>query len=119
MKKNAIVQKTNDIKEKQKNEFDREGADAKLISAINLQLSTVENELLFIENNRDTATEYNKDKQELFDKEDEFKSEKISFENQLKIETDKHIQQKDKLGEEIKLYKVEIEKIKRILTAFS
>ncbi|MCA6072839.1 MAG: hypothetical protein LE178_04815 [Endomicrobium sp.] len=55
----------------------------------------------------------------MFDKEDEFKSEKISFENQLKIETDKHIQQKDKLREEIKLYKVEIEKIKRILTAFS
>jgi hypothetical protein len=117
--KNAMEEKTNDIKEKQKNELDREGADTKLISAIDLQLSTLENELLFIEDNRDRVAEYNKDKRELFDKEDEFKSEKISFENQLKIETGKHIQQEDKLIEEIELYKVEVEKIKRILAAFS
>ena len=89
----AISKKQEEIKGKQKKELDTKGADTQRIQEIDLRLSVIDPELIFIENNRETVAEYNKDKRELFDKEDDFKSKKNLFEKQLETELAKHQQQ--------------------------
>jgi hypothetical protein len=116
--KTSIGKKEAEIKSKQKKELDSKGADTKRIEEIDLRLSVIEQELVFIDDNRDTVAEYNKDKRELFDKEDEFKSKKHLFDKQLETELAKHKQQQDKYIQDIGLHNAEIESIKKILAGF-
>lgn len=113
-----IVKKEATTKANQKRELDNSGADTKRIEAIDIQLSEIEPELAFIENNRDTVAEYNKDKRELFDKEDEFKSKKALFEKQLETELSKHKQQQEKYVQEVRIYDAEIFSINKTLENF-
>lgn len=114
----SIAKKEAEIKDKQKKELDIKGADTERLSEIDLRLSIIEPELIFIDNNRDTVAEYNKDKRELFDKEDAFKNKKTLLENQLETESAKHKQQQEKLIEEIALHNADIESIDKILAGF-
>ena len=66
--KKNIHKKFESIKTAQKNELKAKGADTIRVDAIDLRLSELQSELIFIENNRDKVAEYNKDKRELFDK---------------------------------------------------
>ena len=116
--KTLIGKKEAEIKVKQKKELDNKGADTKRIEEIDLRLSVIDPELVFIDNNRDTVAEYNKDKRELFDKEDEFKGKKSLFEKQLETELAKHKQQQEKSIQDIELHKAEIESIEKALTGF-
>ena len=116
--KNTIGKKEAEIRSRQKSELDTKGADTKRIEEIDLRLSLIDPELIYIDINRDTVAEYNKDKRELFDKEDEFKGNKISYEKQLATELAKHKQQQSKLIEDIKSHNAEIETIGKILTEF-
>jgi hypothetical protein len=116
--KTTIGKKEAEIKVKQKKELDNKGADTKRIEEIDLQLSVIDPELIFIDNNRDTVAEYNKDKRELFDKEDEFKGKKSLFEKQLETELAKHKQQQEKFIQDIMLHNAEIESIGKTLTGF-
>ena len=116
--KTSIGKKEAEIKVKQKKELDNKGADTNRIEEIDLRLSVIDPELIFIDNNRDKVAEYNKDKRELFDKEDEFKGKKSLFEKQLETELAKHKQQQEKFIQDIGLHNLEIESIGKILTGF-
>jgi hypothetical protein len=106
------------IKTNQKEELYTKGANTERIDKIDLRLSEVDSELIFIENNRDTVAEYHKDKRELFDKEDEFKNKKSLLDKQLETESEKHIQQKDSFVHQIEVQNFEIEAISKILSEF-
>lgn len=116
--KNSIGKKEAEIKFKQKKELNNKGADTKRIEEIDLRLSVIDLELIFIDNNRDTVAEYNKDKRELFEKEDEFRGKKSLFEKQLETELAKHKQQQEKFIQDIGLHNAEIESIGKTLTGF-
>ncbi len=116
--KTSIGKKETEIKSKQKKELDTKGADTKRIEEIDLRLSVINPELVFIDNNRDTVAVYNNDKRELFDKEDEFKGKKILFDKQLETELAKHKQQQEKFIQDIGLHNAEIESIGKTLAGF-
>lgn len=79
-----------ELKELLEDELAGKGADTKRLGIINERLSVIEIELAFIEENRDSVSEYRKDKRELLDKVDEFKAEKEKLINQLTLETQKY-----------------------------
>jgi len=114
----SIGKKEAEIKGNQKQELDTKGADTQRIEEIDLRLSVIDPELIFIDNNRDTVAVYNNDKRELFDKEVEFKGKKTLFEKQLETELAKHKQQQEKLIQEIGLHNAEIESIVKTLAAY-
>lgn len=114
-----ITRKTEDTKQQQKNELNTKGANTKRISEIDLQITEIDKELTFIENNRDKVAEYNKDKRELFDHVAEFKNQKSKNDNLLQTEKQKYDQQKSKLIQEIGIHNAEIETINKTLTAIS
>ena len=118
-KKAEVSKKESEIEQQQKLELNTKGADTKRIEEINLRLTEIGNELIFIDNNRDKVAEYNKDKRELFDREAEFKNQKTSHESQLETERQKYEQQKNKFIQEIGLHKAEIESINQTITAFN
>ena len=117
--KDICKQKLAEIELRQKDELASKGADTNRIDAIQIRLSEIENELIFIENNRDKVAEYNKDKRELFDREMEFKRLKNEHENQAALENEKFEIQKEKLIQEIGRYANEIRAINQLLTAYS
>jgi len=114
----TIGRKQAEIKGKQKHELETKGADTRRIEEIDLRLSVIDSELIFIDNFRDKVAEYNKDKRELFDKEVEFKARRSSFEKQLETELAKHKQQQDKLIQDIGIHSAEIESLGKTLDAF-
>lgn len=116
--KENVNRKVELIKTNQKKELDTKGANTERIDKIDLRLSEVDSELIFIENNRDKVAEYHKDKRELFDKEDEFKNKKSLFDKQLETESEKHKQQKEKLIQQIGVHNAEIEAINKALSAY-
>lgn len=118
LEKNNVNAKVEIIKVNQNKELDIKGADTNRINQIGLRLSEIESELSFIENNRDKVAEYNKDKRELFDKEDEFKNRKLSLEKQFETEGEKHKQQKDKLIQELGILNEEIDTIQKRITGY-
>jgi hypothetical protein len=74
--------------------------------------------LNFIDANRDKVAEFNKDKRELFDREEEFKNAKQVLEKKLETESEKSNQQKLKFQEQLDLYNSEIELLTKNVTAF-
>lgn len=114
----SISKKEAEIKSKQKNELGTKGADTKRIDEIDLRLSVIDSELIFIDNNRDTVAEYKKDKRELFDNEDDFKSKKGLFDKQLETEFAKYKQQQEKFIQEIGLHNAQIDSIGKTLVGF-
>ncbi|MDZ4667323.1 MAG: ATP-binding protein [bacterium] len=113
-----LARKELNIKALQNRELDKKGADTKKLSEIDIRLIEINTELVFINTNRDTVAEYYKDKRELFDKEDEFKNQKLSFERQLDADLNKHKQQQKKFYQEMGELKAEIESINRKLGLF-
>jgi DNA repair exonuclease SbcCD ATPase subunit len=112
IEKNAeLSNKISAIKIKQKKELDQKGADTEQIETIDSKLSTIDNDLKFIEANISIVERYKYDKEQLFDKLDEFKSKKALFEKQLDTEHTKHKILKSKLSEEISILNDEIESI--------
>jgi len=75
------------------------GADTVRLNTIEQELIMIVDELRFIEDNRHTVSEYSKDKRELFDQVDKFKSDKKMHENQLAAEKQRHELAKGKLRE--------------------
>jgi hypothetical protein len=115
--KQHIEQRKATIKSNQKNELDDKGANTERIDEIDAELSKINAELIFIENNRDKVAEYNKDKRELFDKEDTFKNEKKLLNKQIGNLTEKHKQQKSTLEDKLNGHSAEIDELKATLSA--
>lgn len=88
--------------QQQSGELAGKGADTKKIDQIDKQLTGIELELKFIEENRDKVTEYKKDRKELIDKVESFKAQRSKLDQQCNIEEDKHRLQKEKISAEIK-----------------
>lgn len=82
-RKRLIAEKIIILKSERNNELDNKGADTGRLSEIEKQIITVENELAFIEKNRNSVSDYYKDKRELFDKEKDFKNEIKVLEEKL------------------------------------
>lgn len=116
--KKNVNAKSDTIKINQKKELDIKGADTKRIGEIDFRLSEIGKELSFIEANISVTERYKYDKEQLFDKEDEFKSKENLFNKQLETEAEKNQQQKDKFIQELGKHKAEIEAITLILTAY-
>lgn len=73
------------------------GADTKKIASIEERIQTIKTELEFIEKNRDVVAEYKKDKRELIDKIDDFKTRKALLEQQYETDEQKHKTNKQQL----------------------
>ncbi len=118
-KKNQVTAKIESLKTDRNKELDGKGADTKRLSQIEKQITTVENELKFIEAHRDMVSEYNKDKRELFDKEKDFK-------NEIKLQEDKLAQHQNEskvmlleFSNNIERIEKEIQETEAIITSFS
>lgn len=94
-----VQTRINDIRLQASQALEHAGADTTRLSAIDKELVTIVKELDYIENNRQTVSEYAKDKRELFDLIDKFKSDKKMYENQLATEKQRHELAKSKLSE--------------------
>jgi hypothetical protein len=91
-----------EIHKRQQDELTGKGADTKRIAILDDKILTVQAELTFIEAKRDLVAEYKKDKKELIDKADSFKTNKSNLEKQYQLEEDKFRLQKEKIAAEIK-----------------
>lgn len=104
-----------EINSKKEKELSNKGADTKRLTEIETRLEEVKNELVFIEDNRDTVSDYKKDKRELFDKVDEFKNQKQSFDKQLEQEEKKYNQQKEAITKDFEVVQAVIESLSQTL----
>ncbi len=66
------------------------GLDTDKLKQVETRIAEIENELKFIDDNRDLATEYRKDKKELIDKIEDFKSDKQIIDDKLNAADEKH-----------------------------
>lgn len=118
VEKKNIDAKSDTIKSNQKKELNTKGADTNRIGEIDLRLNEIGKELSFIETNISVTERYKYDKEQLFDKEDEFKTKKSLLDKQLETESEKHKQQKEKFIQQIGVHNVEIEAINKTLSAY-
>jgi hypothetical protein len=86
---------------RRKQELEGKGGDTKRIAEVEKQIQLIKNELDYIDKNRDVVAEYKKDKRELIDKIDDFKSRKTILEQQYETEEQKHKTNKSQLHSEI------------------
>lgn len=107
--------KTETIKLAQKQELSSKGADTKRIDEIDLRLAEIGKELSFIESNISVTERYKYDKEQLFDKESEFKNNKTLLDKKRETEAEKHNQQKDKFIQQIRIHEIEIEILSKTL----
>jgi hypothetical protein len=110
-RKQETEDRINGIKQRQSEDLKKEGADVLRLADIERELGVISRELDFINDNRDKVAEYNKDKRELLDNVDSFKTEKRLKENQLENEQEKYSLQKQKLMQEIDLLVVSIKEL--------
>jgi len=98
----AITQQLiKNIQLQQSEALEYEGADTVRLTAIGKELSLIGDELKYIENNRQTVAEYDKDKRELFDLADKFRSDKKIYESRLDSERQRYELAKTKLQESV------------------
>lgn len=102
-KKQETEERICEIKNLQTRDLKQEGADVLRLSGIEKEIAAIQRELEFIDSNRDRVAEYRKDKRELFDHMDSFRTEKRLKESQLENEQEKYNLQKQKLQQEIDL----------------
>ncbi|WP_153797705.1 ATP-binding protein [Foetidibacter luteolus] len=95
-------QQEQDLKQRQQEELSGKGADIKRIDAVDKNLQSIKTELAFIEEKRDLVAEYKKDKKELIDRADEFKSRKATLDQQHHLEEEKYQLQKEAIQTNIK-----------------
>jgi hypothetical protein len=110
-RKQETEDRINGIKQRQSEDLKKEGADVLRLADIERELGVISRELDFINDNRDKVAEYNKDKRELLDNVDSFKTEKRLKENQLENEQEKYSLQKQKLMQEIDLLSSSIKEL--------
>lgn len=101
-KHNHYEERIQTLKTEQNDELNQKGANTTRLSELDKTLSDIQKELNFIEKNRDKVAEYNKDKKELFDHIDSFKTNRKELEKNLVHETDKHNTHKTQLLEQHK-----------------
>lgn len=91
--KNNIEERKNRILKTRDEEFAGRGVDTNQIQVMERELQQLKEELKFIEASRDLVVEYNKDKRELLNKVDDFKTNKSLLEQQYVTEEQKYSNQ--------------------------
>jgi len=98
----SFQQQEQELKKLQQEELSGKGADTKRIAVLDEKLAVILAELKFIEDKRDLVAEYKKDKKELIDNADNFKTSKANLEKQYQLDEEKYKLQKEKINAEIK-----------------
>lgn len=101
VEKEANLKRKGEINLQKGKELSKKGADTNRLTTIDKRLEVLEAELLFIDKNRETVSDYNKDKRDYFDKVQEFKNDKQILEKQLEQEEKKHNLQKELINKEL------------------
>jgi hypothetical protein len=117
-KQNQIKGKIESLKSERNNELNNKGADTGRLSEIEKQITTVENELAFIEKNRDKVSDYHKDKRELFDKEKDFKNEVKGLEAKLTHNQDQYFVLHGELSKKIEQIELRIKELEASISSF-
>jgi hypothetical protein len=117
--KEEAEKKAVETRNKRKKELDSKQVDTKQLEEIEKRFTEVNSDLDFIEKNTSITERYKYDKEQLFDKEDEFKNSKEANEKKLETELTKHNQQKEKLIESMGIIKSVIESIKQKLSEYT
>ena len=99
----ACQKRKKEIYTQKEQELTSKGVDTKRLVEIEAKLIEIKTELKFIEANRDTVAEFNKDKREYFDKIPEFKSQKLLLDKQLEQEEHKYYHQKEVFDKELEV----------------
>ncbi|QZE14986.1 ATP-binding protein [Halosquirtibacter laminarini] len=112
-KKGTVDALIANLKTQQISELHSKGADTNRIIEIDKQITTVDNELLFIEKNRSIVSEYEKDKRELFDKVKEFSNKIDTLNSKLQQQQSDFNNQKELFLQKIDSLKQEIHIIEK------
>lgn len=115
IERDAYLIRKAEINSQKDSELSKKGADTKRIAAIDERLDNLQVELDFIEENRDTVAEYNKDKRDLIDKVEEFKNIKSVLEKQLEQDAKKFVQLKEAINKELEVFQAEIFSLTQVL----
>ena len=84
------------LKVQELNELHGRGADTRLVEECKNSIQAIETELKYIEDNKRLVFAYQRDKEELFDREDEFNAQKKRLADKLQQLSDKYNQRKQK-----------------------
>ena len=103
-----LNKKRSDAQSWRENELKSKGADTNKINEIDSKISKCNAELCYIKENRKLASDYQKDKEELFDKMPEFLAEKEKLQESLNLETQKHKVETQKVETELNSIKQNI-----------
>jgi len=117
-KRNHINEKIVSLKNERNNELNNKGADTGRLSEIEKQITTVENELSFIEKNRDKVSDYHKDKRELFDKDKDFKNEIQGLEAKLTHNQKQYFALRHELSKKIEQLEQKIKAFEASINSF-
>ena len=113
IKENAALIKIQieNTKEQQKNELTNKGVDTKRIDEIDERLTKIKTGLDYIESNVAKVERYKYDKEQLFDKIDDFKAQKAKFEKQLETRQTDYVVEKNTLLESLNNINEQIEQL--------
>lgn len=115
VERQANQKRKGEINTQREKELSQKGADTHRLTAIDKRLEVLRVELLFIDENRETVSDYNKDKRDYFDKVKEFKNDKQILEKQLEQEEKKHSLQKEAINKDLGIVQAAIDlSIKRL-----
>ena len=89
------------LKQQEMDELKGQGADTSLVEDCKAKISKAEDELKYIERNRKLVYDYKRDKEELFDQEDNLKSQKKSLAERIIQLDEKYGQRKQKYEQHI------------------
>lgn len=96
------------LKVQELNELHGRGADTRLVEECKSSIQTIETELKYIEEKRRLVYDYQRDKEELFDREDEFNAQKKRLADKLQQLSDKYNQRKQKHNESLQSLEKEL-----------
>lgn len=89
------------LKQQELDELKGRGADTALVEDCKANISKAEDELKYIEQNRELVYDYKRDKEELFDQEDNLKSQKKNLAERITLLDEKYDQRKQKHEQQI------------------
>ena len=101
-KEKEIASRTKEIKDGEKSELSKQGADTGRIEEIDKNLEEINEELELIESNNTIVIEYHKDKRELFDIEPDLRNRRSLLNKELEGTEGEYIRKNHKLLEDLK-----------------
>lgn len=114
-KEKEIAARTKGIKDKEKSELSKQGADTGRIEEIDKSLEKIEEELESIESNNTVVIEYQKDKRELFDKEPDLRNRRSLLNKELEGTEAEYRRKEDNLLEDLKNKTEQVKELKNQL----